>query len=83
MIVPVPFGTFRKLANRGLVKGIIRWNENEGELNETFILTPFDSNRFYYPSQYLRQTLRDSILAFTVNVDYNPETGLIYDDNHP
>lgn len=83
MIVPVPFGTFRKLANRGLVEGMIGWNENEGELNEPFILTPFDSNRFYNPSQYLRQSLRDSILAFTVNVDYNPETGLIYDDNYP
>jgi CRISPR-associated endonuclease/helicase Cas3 len=83
MIVPVPFGIFRRLSNRGLVEGMIKWNENEGELDETFILTPFDSNRFLNPSKYLRYSLRDSILAFTVNVNYDSETGLAFDDNNP
>jgi len=83
MVVPVSFGIFRRLSNRGLVEGIIRWNENEGNLNDPFILTPFDSNRFLDPSSYIKWSLRDSILAFTANVDYDSETGLTYDDNNP
>lgn len=81
LIVPVPFNIFRKLAHKGLVEYVLRLNENNKKKDKALISADFNLDRFLVPFTYVKQCLRNSILAFVANVDYDSEIGLMCDDD--